>query len=105
MEEIKEFLRVLASLSDIAERKEKQYEGEMIKFEFSINEFKFNLFCVYNSVTVNIWWNNNFNIFVFMIGDQFEETNIKEAEKLFDIIRLPPNLVIGELNKIGVKEL
>ena len=102
-ERIIEFLKILLSLTKIADSKKKD---EMMIYKFNIQKYKFSIFCVYSSSTINIWCGNNFNVFVFLFKDgEFGEGEIKEGEKFFNIIHLPPDLVINELNKIGVKEL
>ena len=107
MKKIEELLTILKSISKIADSKKKEYEDEMEQFRFNINECSFAVYCIYGTVTVNVWERNNFHIFVFIFSDDGESDgkNVKEAEKLFNSIRLPPDLIIGELNKIGVSEL
>ncbi len=103
-----EFLKSLLSLSTIIENKTKQNEYENVEqIRFEIGEYKFQLFCVYHSITITVWSGNNFNVFVFVFNkeNKIGEAEIKEAEKFFNIVHLPPDLIIQELNKIGVKEL
>ena len=103
LDKIKEFLKSLLCLSKIAD---KQKDDEMKTFKFNIEKYKFTIFCIYQSCTVNVWWGNNFNVFIFVFkDDKIDENEINAGKKLFNVIHLPPNLVTQELNKIGVKEL
>lgn len=101
-----EFLKSLLNLSIIIENKIKQNE-DVQQIKFTIGKYKFQLFCIYNSITITVWSGNNFNVFVFMFNkeNKIGEAEIKEVKNFFNVVHLPPNLIEQELNKIGIKEL
>lgn len=101
-----ELLNALCNISIISETKEKKNGDEIFKYRFSINNISLTIFFVYESAVINIWKGNNFDTFVFIFKNgSWGANEIKEIEKFISTTHLPPNLIIQEINKIGVKEL
>ena len=101
-----EILQLLLTLSNISNKKSKEYPEEMTKYQFKIREYNFTLYFIYNSLTINIWHGSNFHIFVFIFHDEKHKiTNDKEIKKFLNIVHISPDLIINELNKIGVNEI
>ena len=104
--EIEELLNALCNISIISGMKEKKDSDEIFKCHFSINDISLTIFFAYESAVINIWKGNNFDAFMFLFKNgRWSENEIKEMEKFISSTRLPPNLIIQELNQIGDKEL
>ncbi len=104
--EIEELLNALCNISIISDKNEKNHNDEVSKYRFTIEGSSLTIFFVYGSAVVNVWKGNNFDAFIFIFKNgRWGENEVKEMEKFISSTRLPPNLIIQELNQIGVKEL
>ncbi len=74
---------------------------------FYIQGYKITCYFVYESVTVNIKKGCNLKSYIFEFnGGKYGEKEKNKIESIFNLNPdLPPDLIIQELNKIGVKEL
>ena len=101
-----EILNALCGLSNIMDKKNNKDDQTVIQKHFIINGYEFQLNFIYQSIVINIWHGNNYDVFVFKFENgKYGDREIEEIKKMKSSIHLPPNLIIQELNKIGVKEL
>ena len=101
-----EFLKCLLTLNRIFKNSPKDYDGIVHSEEFNICNYRFTLFFIYDSVTVNIKFGCNFRSYMIEFkNEKFGDEEKKIARIILSLPDLPPDMIINKLNQIGVKEL
>jgi len=100
-----ELLNSLLTLNKIIKNL-KDDDNSIHESTFHINRYKITLYFIYESVTINIRRGCTLHSYVLEFKDgKYGEEEIKKIKLISSLPDLPTDLIIRELNKIGVKEL
>lgn len=100
-----ELLNSLLALNKIIKNL-KDDDNSIHESTFYINRYKITLYFIYESVVINIRRGCTLNSYILEFkNNRYGEEEVKKIKLISSLPDLPPDLIIQELNKIGVNEL